>query len=70
LKKRSKKRLPVLASAFPDGLSLDNQKFFGSRRAGDPTADPVQILRFVDTRRDLPRALADLASQPNEAEND
>jgi hypothetical protein len=30
LKKRSKKRLPVLASAFPDGLSPDNQKFFGS----------------------------------------
>jgi hypothetical protein len=34
LKKRIKKLLPVLASAFPDGLSPDNQKFFGSRRAG------------------------------------
>jgi hypothetical protein len=34
LKKRSKKLLPVLASAFPDGLSPDNQKFFGSRRPG------------------------------------
>jgi len=30
LKKRSKKLLSVLASAFPDGLSPDNQKFFGS----------------------------------------
>jgi hypothetical protein len=34
LKKRSKKLLPVLASAFADGLSPDNQKFFGSRQAG------------------------------------
>jgi hypothetical protein len=30
LKKRSKKLLPVLASAFPDSLSPDEQKFFGS----------------------------------------
>jgi hypothetical protein len=34
LKKRSKKLLSVLASAFPDGLSPNTQKFFGSRRAG------------------------------------
>jgi hypothetical protein len=33
LKKRSKKLLCVLASAFPDGLSPDDQRFFGSRRA-------------------------------------
>jgi hypothetical protein len=30
LKKRSKKLLFVLASAFPDRLSPDSQKFFGS----------------------------------------
>jgi hypothetical protein len=30
LKKRSKKLLFVLASDFPDGLSLHEQKFFGS----------------------------------------
>jgi hypothetical protein len=30
LKKRSKKLLAVLASAFPDGLSPDIQEFFGS----------------------------------------
>jgi hypothetical protein len=30
LKKRSKKLLPVLASAFPDRLGQNEQKFFGS----------------------------------------
>jgi hypothetical protein len=30
LKKRSKKLLPVLASALPDGLGQIEQKFFGS----------------------------------------
>jgi hypothetical protein len=30
LKKRSKKLLCVSASAFPDGLKPDNQRFFGS----------------------------------------
>ena len=29
----------------------------------DPGTDPVQILRLVDMRRDLPRALADLAER-------
>jgi hypothetical protein len=30
LKKRTKKLLFILASAFPDGLGPDNQKFFAS----------------------------------------
>jgi hypothetical protein len=30
LKKEAKKLLSVLAPAFPDGLSLNGQKFFGS----------------------------------------
>ena len=29
----------------------------------DPQTDPVQILRLLHTKRDLPRALADLAEQ-------
>jgi hypothetical protein len=34
----------------------------------DPTTDPVEILRFVHTRRDLPRVLADLTDRPNDGE--
>jgi toxin ParE1/3/4 len=30
----------------------------------DPETEPVQILRLVHTKRDLPRALADLAERP------
>jgi hypothetical protein len=37
---------------------------FGYVLVYDPTTDPFEILRFVHTRRDLPRALAELRGQP------
>jgi len=42
---------------------------FGYVLVYDPTSDPVEILRFVHTKRDLPRVLADLAGGPNDPEN-
>jgi plasmid stabilization system protein ParE len=42
---------------------------FGYVLVYDPTSDPVEILRFVHTRRDLPRVLADLAGGPNDMED-
>jgi plasmid stabilization system protein ParE len=36
---------------------------FGYILVYDPQTDPVEILRFVYTKRDLPRALADLADE-------
>jgi plasmid stabilization system protein ParE len=36
---------------------------FGYVLVYDPQTDPVEILRFVHTKRDLPRALADLANR-------
>jgi plasmid stabilization system protein ParE len=33
---------------------------FGYVLVYDPQTDPVEILRFVHTKRDLPRVLADL----------
>jgi hypothetical protein len=35
----------------------------------DPQTDPVEILRFVHTKRDLPRMLADLRDAPDWPEN-
>jgi plasmid stabilization system protein ParE len=37
---------------------------FGYVLIYDPQTDPVEILRFVHTRRDLPRVLADLWDTP------
>ena len=37
---------------------------FGYVLVYDPQTDPVEILRFVHTRRDLPRVLADLWDTP------
>jgi plasmid stabilization system protein ParE len=41
---------------------------FGYVLVYDPWADPVEILRFVNTRRDLPRVLADLRDLPEPPE--
>lgn len=41
---------------------------FGYVMVYDPTTVPVEILRFVHTRRDLPRLLADLRDRPNDGE--
>ncbi len=41
---------------------------FGYVLVYDPQTEPVEILRFVHTRRDLPRALADLGRQPGDHE--
>lgn len=37
---------------------------FGYVLVYDPGTDPVEILRFVHTKRDLPRVLADLRDLP------
>lgn len=37
---------------------------FGYVLVYDPRTDPVEILRFVHTKRDLPRVLADLRDAP------
>jgi len=37
---------------------------FGYVLVYDPRTDPVEILRFVHTKRDLPRVLADLRNLP------
>jgi len=37
---------------------------FGYLLVYDPQTDPVEILRFVHTKRDLPRVLMDLRSRP------
>jgi len=39
---------------------------FGYVLVYDPSTDPVEILRFVHTRRDLPRVLAHLLDTPEE----
>ena len=39
---------------------------FGYVLVYDPRTDPVEILRFVHTRRDLPRVLADLRDAPED----
>jgi plasmid stabilization system protein ParE len=41
---------------------------FGYVLVYDPGTDPVEILRFVHTRRDLPRVLADLRDAPTTPE--
>jgi plasmid stabilization system protein ParE len=41
---------------------------FGYVMVYDPATDPVEILRFVHTRRDLPRVLADLTDRTNDGE--
>ena len=42
---------------------------FGYVLVYDPQTDPVEILRFVHTKRDLPRMLADLRDAPDGPEN-
>jgi plasmid stabilization system protein ParE len=39
---------------------------FGYVLVYDPQTDPVEILRFVHTKRDLPRVLADLWDAPED----
>jgi plasmid stabilization system protein ParE len=41
---------------------------FGYVLVYDPQTDPVEILRFVYTKRDLPRVLADLRDAPDPPE--
>jgi plasmid stabilization system protein ParE len=43
---------------------------FGYLLVYDPRTDPVEILRFVHTRRDLPRVLADLKDAPDPPDAD
>jgi plasmid stabilization system protein ParE len=54
---------PLLGSVRPHLPPL--YRFWSLARFGyvlvyDPQTDPVEILRFVHTKRDLPRVLADL----------
>jgi plasmid stabilization system protein ParE len=42
---------------------------FGYMLVYDPQTDPAEILRFVHTKRDLPRMLADLWDAPDWPEN-
>ena len=39
---------------------------FGYVLVYDPQTDPVEILRFVHTKRDLPRVLADFLDKPKD----
>ena len=43
---------------------------FGYLLVYDPRTDPVEILRFVHTSRDLPRVLADLKDAPDLPDTD
>ncbi len=59
---------PFLGRLAPDHAPMP-YRFWSLTRFGyvlvyDPTTDPFEILRFVHTRRDLPRALAELRGQP------
>jgi hypothetical protein len=70
LKKRSKKLLSVLASAFPDGLSPNEQKFFGSFFKKELLPSPRLISGYSRSRgkkpwplRDLQQAATDAAQQ-------
>lgn len=59
---------PLLGSPRPHlpppyrGWSLTR---FGYLLVYDPRTDPVEILRFVHTKRDLPRVLAELKDAPD-----
>jgi plasmid stabilization system protein ParE len=52
------------AAPLPAAYRLWSVTRFGYLLVYDPATDPVQILRCVHTRRDLPRVLADLRDLP------
>ena len=60
-------RNPFLGSVrphLPPPYRVWSMPRFGYVLVYDPQTDPVEILRFVHTRRDLPRVLADLWDTP------
>lgn len=56
----------IAPSHVPEPYRFWSLPRFGYVLVYDPQAEPVEILRFVHTRRDLPRVLVELRDLPSD----